>query len=61
VALFDPLSGQAARQYLPKITHYGKYGYLIFAGGQNRRKGTMPPAGGGSSVLVEPAAGAPPE
>lgn len=39
-ALFQPLSEAAAAQYAPKITHYGNYGYLVFAGGANRRKGT---------------------
>lgn len=39
-ALFLPLSESAASQYAPKITHYGKYGFLAFAGGSNRRKGT---------------------
>lgn len=39
-ALFLPLSQPAAAQYGPKITHYGKYGCLAFAGGANRRKAT---------------------
>jgi len=49
-ALFLPLSEAAARQYVPKITHYGSYGYLAFANGENRRKGRFPPLGGGSMV-----------
>jgi hypothetical protein len=44
-ALFLPLSPDAAEKYAVKITHYGKYGYLAFSGGENRRKGTFSPAG----------------
>nr|WP_279342557.1 M1 family aminopeptidase [Geotalea sp. SG265] len=44
-ALFLPLSRDAADKYALKITHYGKYGYLAFSGGENRRKGTFSPAG----------------
>lgn len=50
VALFLPASEASAVQYGPKITHYGKYGYLLFHGGANRRKGTASPAGQGVSV-----------
>jgi aminopeptidase N len=53
-ALFQPLSEQAAAQYAPKITHYGKYGYLVFAGGGNRGKGTPAAAGGGTTVNLAP-------
>ena len=53
-ALFEPLSEAAAVQYAPKITHYGKYGYLAFAGGVNRRKGAAPALGGGSVVGLQP-------
>ena len=49
-ALFDPLSEAAAVQYLPKITHYGKYGNLVFAGGGIRSKGTI--AAGEGAVVV---------
>jgi len=49
-ALFDPLSEEAALQYYPKITHYGKYGSLVFAGGGVRSKGTVP-AGEGAAVV----------
>jgi len=45
-ALFLPLSDGAAERYVLKITHYGKYGYLVFAGGENRRKGMFAPAAG---------------
>lgn len=45
-ALFLPLSAEAAEKAAPKITHYGRYGLLVFAGGENRVKGTPPPAGG---------------
>lgn len=50
MALFLPLSEAAARQYVPKITHYGSYGYLAFANGENRIKGRFPPLAGGSMV-----------
>ncbi|HIJ87131.1 MAG TPA: M1 family peptidase [Desulfuromonadales bacterium] len=50
-ALFRPLSEVAAEQYASKITHYGKYGSLVFTGGAIRHKGTTPPAGGGSAVI----------
>ena len=53
-ALFQPLSEAAAAQYASKITHYGKYGYLVFAGGANRRKGTMAAADGGAVVDLRP-------
>lgn len=49
-ALFRPLSESAADRYAAKITHYGKYGSLAFAGGAIRYKGTTPPSGGGSAV-----------
>jgi hypothetical protein len=42
-ALFQPLSEAAAEQYTAKITHYGKYGSLVFTGGANRYKGTIAP------------------
>lgn len=41
-ALFRPLSETAAEQYAAKITHYGKYGSLVFTGGTIRHKGTIP-------------------
>lgn len=50
VALFQPGSQAAALQYGPKVTHYGKYGYLFFAGGANRRKGTAAAAPEGVAV-----------
>ncbi|WP_239027884.1 M1 family metallopeptidase [Geomonas subterranea] len=40
VALFEPGSPAAGTLYAPKITHYGKYGDLLFSGGANRRKAT---------------------
>ena len=52
VALFRPLSEVSAQQYGPKITHYGKYGYLIFYGGVNRHKGTAPTSDAGVSVSL---------
>jgi hypothetical protein len=41
-ALFLPLSPQQAEMVAPKITHYGKYSYLAFQGGQNQDKGIWP-------------------
>lgn len=40
VALFQPESRAAAEKYAGKITHYGKYGFLIFSAGSIRTKGT---------------------
>ncbi len=51
VALFQPLSRAAAEQYVPKITHYGKYGSLLFGGGAIRYKGTIQPSVEGNSVV----------
>jgi hypothetical protein len=51
VALFLPLSQQAAAQYLGKVTHYGKYSYLVFADGANRLKGTA--AANAAGVVVD--------
>jgi hypothetical protein len=53
-AIFEPLSEAAAVQYTPKITHYGKYGYLVFTGGANRRKGITPALDGGSVISLQP-------
>jgi hypothetical protein len=50
VGLFQPLSAAAAEQYAPKITHYGRYGSLVFTGGAIRHKGTIPPSSGESTV-----------
>ena len=44
-ALFLPLSAAAASDSLPKITHYGKYGYLAFHRGKNMVKGSLPAQG----------------
>jgi hypothetical protein len=41
-ALFLPLSGKPAGREAVKISHYGKYSYLIFRGGANQVKGTWP-------------------
>jgi hypothetical protein len=50
VALFQPLSGTAAGQYVSKITHYGKFGSLVFSGGAIRYKGTIQPPSEGNVV-----------
>lgn len=39
-AVFLPLSPYAANAAGRKISHYGKYSYLAFSGGNNREKGT---------------------
>jgi aminopeptidase N len=49
-ALFRPLSEAAAEQYSAKITHYGKYGSLLFTGGAIRYKGAVPVSGAVCSV-----------
>jgi aminopeptidase N len=46
IALFLPLSREAAASSMPKVTHYGKFGYLVFTAGKNRAKGYFPPAQG---------------
>ena len=38
--LFFPVTPEAAMRALPKITHYGKYSYLVFQEGRNRVKST---------------------
>ena len=53
VALFNPLSAAAAVDCSLKITHYGKYGYLAFAAGENRQKGTAPVSSRASEVTFE--------
>lgn len=42
VAIFQPLSGKQAREVARKITHYGRYSYLVFREGRNEAKGTWP-------------------
>jgi len=42
VALFWPLTPSYAEIAARKITHYGKYSYLVFQRGQNRVKGVWP-------------------
>ena len=42
VALFMPLSPEDADIVAAKITHYGKYSYLVFQNGTNRDKGFWP-------------------
>ena len=49
-ALFHPLSAAAGSECMPKITHYGKYGYLAFRDGKNLVKGSFPGQGGGAVV-----------
>jgi hypothetical protein len=50
VALFNPLSPEAATASVHKIAHYNKFGYLVFDAGVNRAKGTVVPPGGGGVV-----------
>jgi len=42
VALFHPLSEQAASTTIRKIPHYGKYSFLVFRNGRIHRKGVWP-------------------
>jgi hypothetical protein len=42
VGLFLPLSSGSAQTVARKITHYGKYSYLVFHSGRNVQKGTWP-------------------
>jgi len=42
VALFQPLSNKHAEEVARKITHYGRYSYLVFREGRNEAKGTWP-------------------
>ena len=42
LAVFLPLSVEGARTAAAKITHYGKYSYLSFRGGENTDKGNWP-------------------
>jgi hypothetical protein len=49
-ALLLANSPAAAEAAALKITHYGRYGLLVFSGGENRVKETPPPTGGESIV-----------
>jgi len=49
-AFFMPLSAAAAEKYTPKITHYGKYGSLVFSAGAIQHKGTTPASAKASVV-----------
>ncbi len=40
VALFQPETVESAKKYASKITHYGKYGFVIFSAGAIQSKGT---------------------
>ena len=42
MSLFLPLSSQQADRVARKVTHYGKYSYLVFRNGKNREKGFWP-------------------
>ncbi|MDT8421242.1 MAG: M1 family aminopeptidase [Desulfuromonadales bacterium] len=44
VAVFHPLSVDAARKVARKIPHYGRYSHLVFRDGANLVKGTADPA-----------------
>jgi hypothetical protein len=43
VALYLPPPGPQAEAVAAKITHYGRFGYLVFEDGQNREKKVLPP------------------
>jgi hypothetical protein len=42
MALFMPLSREYVGQVARKVTHYGKYSYLVFSRGRNQVKGIWP-------------------
>jgi hypothetical protein len=42
VAVFLPLSSDRAEEVARKISHYGRYSYLVFREGRNQVKGTWP-------------------
>jgi hypothetical protein len=42
MALFCPEPGPGARAAARKITHYGRYSYLVFNGGRLQKRGTWP-------------------
>jgi hypothetical protein len=42
LALLLPLSPEHAERVAAKITHYGRYSYLVFQGDRNRARGTWP-------------------
>jgi hypothetical protein len=52
LALLLPLSPPHAERVAAKITHYGRYSYLIFQGDQNRAKGSWPVADSPVSLRV---------
>lgn len=52
-ALLLANSPAAAEAAVLKITHYGRYGILVFSDGENRVKETPLPAGGGSVVTFK--------
>lgn len=41
IAICFPLSEYAARSSVPKITHYGRFGYLVFSSGVNKLMGSF--------------------
>jgi len=49
-ALLFPISAAAADAAALKIAHYGRYGLLVFSGGENRVKETPLPSGGENVV-----------
>jgi hypothetical protein len=52
-AIFYPLSGKAATDSVPKITHYGKYSFLAFSSGRNIRKGIETVTSGESNIALD--------
>jgi hypothetical protein len=42
LGMFLPLTSADAKTVAAKITHYGRYSYLVFSGAQNRVKGIWP-------------------
>jgi hypothetical protein len=56
-ALFLPLSPAAAQEAARRVTHYGRYSYLVFRAGANRAKGTWPAADSPAVYTFRPAGG----
>lgn len=52
IAICFPLSAYAARSAVPKITHYGRSGYLVFSSGVNKVMGVFQASSGGVAYRI---------
>jgi hypothetical protein len=52
IAVCFPLSEYAARSAVPKITHYGRAGYLVFSSGINKLMGVFEASGRGLTYRI---------